>query len=46
MVKVHNWTEQNVAQWLSEEVDLPNYADVIIKRHFTGALLPLYAFEF
>jgi len=41
--EVHNWTVEQTADWLSQAVDLPQYAGTFIKGGVTGSQLPLAA---
>ena len=38
--EVHNWTVEQTVEWLSSNVDLPQYKEVFIKEGITGNLLP------
>jgi len=38
--EVHNWTVEQTVEWLSTNVDLPQYKEVFIKEGITGNLLP------
>ena len=38
--EVHNWTVEQTVEWLSTNVDLPQYKEVFIKEAITGNLLP------
>ena len=41
--EVHNWTVEQTADWLSQAVDLPQYAATFVKGGVTGSQLPLAA---
>ena len=41
--EVHNWTVEQTADWLSQAVDLPQYAGTFIKGGVAGSQLPLAA---
>jgi len=38
--EVHNWTVEQTVEWLSSNVDLPQYKEVFVKEGITGNLLP------
>ncbi len=38
--QVHNWTVEQTAEWLSTNVELPQYVPVFIIKRVTGAHLP------
>ena len=38
--EVHTWTVEQTVEWLSSNVDLPQYKEVFIKEGITGNLLP------
>ena len=40
--EVHNWTVEQTTEWLSANVELPQYVDNFIKHRVTGAYLPRF----
>ena len=38
---VHNWTVSEMVEWLSVEVDLPQYADKFRRYGISGAAMPM-----
>ncbi|XP_003696263.1 stromal interaction molecule homolog isoform X1 [Apis florea] len=41
--EVHNWTIEQTSEWLSSNVDLPQYVPTFIQHRVTGATLPRLA---
>lgn len=40
--EVHNWTVEQTSEWLSVNVDLPQYKPIFLQHRVTGATLPRY----
>lgn len=40
LLQVHNWTIEQTSEWLSSNVDLPQYVPTFIQHRVTGATLP------
>ncbi|XP_012250580.1 stromal interaction molecule homolog isoform X2 [Athalia rosae] len=41
--EVHNWTIEQTSEWLTSNVDLPQYVSTFIQHRVTGATLPRLA---
>ncbi|RWS12236.1 stromal interaction molecule 1-like isoform X2 [Dinothrombium tinctorium] len=44
--EVHNWTVEQTVEWLSTNVELPQYADLFINHGINGTFLPRLASSF
>lgn len=40
MYQVHNWTIEQTSEWLTSNVELPQYVPTFIQHRVTGATLP------
>ena len=41
---VHNWTVEDVQEWLVQDVDLPQYAGIFASNNIDGSVLPRYVY--
>lgn len=42
--EVHNWTIEQTSEWLTTNVELPQYVPNFIQHRVTGATLPRFYF--